>query len=360
MKPPVFIVGCPRSGTTWLYHMLLSSGGFAIYRTEPKVFTYLAPLFGQFRSRAQRERFLEKWLASEDFARSGLDAAQFRRRFLEECRSAGDGLRLIMESIAQEQGAERWSDCTPDNLLLMDEIQRSFPDALFIHSVRDGRDVALSLSRQRWIRPLPGDRGVPEVIPAALYWDWAIGRGRALGERLGGAYLEVRYEELVREPQAVLDRIGAFLGRRLDYERIQRVGIGSVTRPNTSFAGEARAEGFQPLERWRKAYTSGQLARVESLIGRRLEALGYRLARSPVQPPSEADRFRRWLYRRNFSARLWLKLHSPLARYLSGTDLLEFRPPPDEADKTLRPGLHREWIRRAVAGEESCHSERIR
>lgn len=351
MKPPVFIVGCPRSGTTWLYHILLSSGGFAIYRNEPKIFTYLAPLFGGFRSRAQRERFLDKWLASEDFDRSGLDAAEFRSRFLAECRSAGDCLRLIMESIARQQDAARWSDCTPDNLLLMDEIQRSFPDARFIHSVRDGRDVALSLSRQAWIRPLPGDRTVPTVVPAALYWDWAIARGRALGKRLGEAYLEVRYEELVRAPQTALDRIAAFLDHPLDYARIQQAGIGSVVRPNTSFAGEVRAQGFQPLGRWRTACPPEQLARVEALIGPRLDELGYERAVSPPPRLSAADRLRRRLYRWNFSARLWLKIHSPLARYLSDTKLLEFRPPLDEADETLRPGLHLEYIRRYVAGD---------
>lgn len=351
MKPPVFIVGCPRSGTTWLYHMLLSAGGFAIYRAEPKVFTYLAPAFGGFRTRALRERFLEKWFTSEDFARSGLDAAEFRPRFLDECRSAGDCLRLIMESIASRQGAARWSDCTPDNLLVMDEIQRSFPDARFIHSVRDGRDVALSLARQAWIRPLPGDRRVPAVIPAALYWDWAIARGRALGERLGDAYLEVRYEDLVRAPQAALDRIGAFLDHPLNYARIQQAGIGSVTRPNTSFAGEARSQGFQPLERWRTACPPGELARVEALIGRRLGQLGYPLAVSPAAHLSATDRLRSLLYPLNFRARLWLKIHSPLARYFSDTKLLELRPPLDEADKTLRPGLHPEFIRRCVAGE---------
>jgi LPS sulfotransferase NodH len=351
MKPPVFIVGCPRSGTTWLYHILLSSGGFAIYRNEPKIFTYLAPLFGGFRSHAQRERFLQKWLASEDFDRSGLEAAEFRRRFLAGCRSAGDCLRLIMESIASQQGAERWSDCTPDNLLLMDSIQRAFPDARFIHCVRDGRDVALSLAQQAWIRPLAGDRAVPAVIPAALYWAWAVARGRALGERLGSAYLEIRYEDLVRTPQAVLDRIAAFLDHPLDYARIQQTGIGSVKRPNTSFAGAIRTEGFQPLERWRKACPPEQLGRIEALVGDRLEELGYRLAVSPAVRLTAADRLRRWLYPWNFRARLWLRIHSPLARYFSDASLLEFRPPLDEADKTLRPGLHREFIRRYVAGE---------
>ena len=348
-RSPVFVVGCPRSGTTWLYHILLSSGGFAIYRTEAKVFTYLAPLFGNFRTRPQREKFLSKWLASEDFLRSGLEAAEFRRRILEECRSAGDCLRILMESIARDQGAERWSDCTPDNLLVMEEIQVSFPDALFIHTVRDGRDVALSLSRQAWIKPIPGD-AIPPLLPAALYWDWAIARGRAVGRRLGRFYLEVRYEDLVRAPQAVLDRVSTFLGHPLDHERIRQMGIGSVTRPNTSFATESRDQGFQPLERWRSACGQQELARLEAFLGPRLLDLGYQLADSPVPRLSAIDHARRLLYRINFSARLWLKIHSPLAQYFADSSLLDVRPPLDETDKTLRPAVHREFIRRCVAG----------
>jgi len=46
MKPPVFIVGCPRSGTSYLYHLLLSSGGFAEFHTQMNVFDVLEPIYG--------------------------------------------------------------------------------------------------------------------------------------------------------------------------------------------------------------------------------------------------------------------------------------------------------------------------
>jgi hypothetical protein len=47
---PVFVLGCPRSGTTVLYHMLLSAGNFAVYRTESNVFNLLVPRFRGMRS----------------------------------------------------------------------------------------------------------------------------------------------------------------------------------------------------------------------------------------------------------------------------------------------------------------------
>lgn len=346
---PVFIVGSPRSGTTWLYHILLSSGGFAIYRTEPKVFTYLAPRFGGFRSRAQRELFLKRWLETEDFRRSGLDPGPFRLRVLEECRSAGDFLGILMDSIAREQQARRWCDSTPDNLLVMQEIRRAFPDALFVHVLRDGRDVALSLGRQQWIRPLPGDRSAPAYLPAGLYWSWAVGRGRAAGRRLGSAYLEVRYEDLVRTPEAVLDRISAFLGQPIDYARVRRIAIGSVSRPNTSFGARLNGD-FQPVERWRSLFGASDVRRLESLIGPRLLECGYQPAGWPLSAPSPADRLRWLAYRATFSLRLALKEKTPLPRLLQRHELLDAPPPEDDSDPTLRPGAHRELIRHLVSG----------
>ncbi|HSM18215.1 MAG TPA: sulfotransferase, partial [Gemmatimonadales bacterium] len=95
-RPPVFIVGSPRSGTTWLYHLLLSSGDFAIYRTESRVFDVIGPRFGGLRRRSDRALFLSKWLAGELFYRSGLDADDLTANVLEFCRSAGDLQRILM------------------------------------------------------------------------------------------------------------------------------------------------------------------------------------------------------------------------------------------------------------------------
>ena len=61
---PVFVVGCPRSGTTVLYHMLLSAGGFGVYRSETNVFNLLAPRFGGMHSARDRKELMEVWLDS--------------------------------------------------------------------------------------------------------------------------------------------------------------------------------------------------------------------------------------------------------------------------------------------------------
>jgi hypothetical protein len=96
---PVFVLGSPRSGTTLLYDMLLSAGGFAVYLAESNVFNLLMPRFGDLSSRSNREQLMEAWLNSRLFLASGLDRDHIRKRVLEECRNGGDFLRIVMGEI---------------------------------------------------------------------------------------------------------------------------------------------------------------------------------------------------------------------------------------------------------------------
>src|SRR5262249_50632449 len=100
MKPPVFIVGCPRSGTTYLYHLLLSAGGFAEFHTQMNVFDVLEPIYGDLSSAANKRHMMKDWLASKAFTVSGLQAAEIEQKVLTECHSAGDFLRIVMNEVA--------------------------------------------------------------------------------------------------------------------------------------------------------------------------------------------------------------------------------------------------------------------
>ena len=318
-KAPVFVLGCPRSGTTLLYHMLLSAGNFAVYRAESQVFNLLEPRFGDLGVPRNRQRMLEAWQRSSLFTRTGLDAETIRNEVMAKCRNAGDFLRIVMEAMAREQGVERWADCTPDHLLALRRIKQTIPNALVVHIIRDGRDVALSLERQHWIRPFPWDRG-KELFTAALYWEWVVNRGREAGQELGSDYVEVHYEDLVGNPSSVLTDLGEFIGQDLDYERIEKVGIGSVSRPNSSFSKESR--DFRPVARWRERIEEDQLRDIEFLIGGTLQSLGYELAagRNPEAIPAQLRRMRR-LYGWYFDIKHRLKTETPLGQVFASRDL---------------------------------------
>lgn len=299
---PVFVIGCPRSGTTLLYDMLLSAGGFAVYLAESNVFNLLVPRFGDPGATSNRRRLLEVWLQTKLFRAAHIDSVPLLARLKDECHHAGDFLRIFMEQICRAQGAMRWADNSPEEMLYVPRIKQLFPDALFVHIIRDGRDVAASLNKQGWIRPLPGDQ---RLMASGLYWEWIVRKGREYGKALGPDYFEMRFEELVAHPHEVLTSLGEFLHHNLDYDRIQQAGIGSVGQPNTSFPHESKMADFNPVGRWKKNFSPTELPRFEELAGSYLQELGYTL--SSTAQDSAGARRKRALYRRYFNSKIWIK-----------------------------------------------------
>lgn len=277
---PVFIVGGPRSGTAWLYHLLLSSGGFAVSRADPGV---------------------------------------------------GE---------AEQQDVSRWADCSPGNLLQVERIKRAIPDALFLHIVRDGRDVACSLAQQA-TQQLAAATRLSGILRAGLYWEWMLRRGREQIRRCGPDAMEVRFEALVARPAETLAAVGAFLAHDLDYERIRQRGIGTVREPNTAFAIDALGPLFRPVGRWQRGLSVHRLARLEAGVGGLLEELGYPLYTDQVarQRVRSDVQFRRSLARACFSSWHWLRTETPLGRVLTRRTALD-RLSAEEARPSPAPRKH--------------------
>jgi len=314
MKGPVFIVGCPRSGTSFLYHLMLSAGGFAEFRTQMNVFDVLEPIYGDLSVRANQQRMMNDWLRSKAFSVSGLNAAAITDKVFAECRNGSDFLRIVMDEIACQQGVDRWIDSTPTNAPHMLRIHRDFPAAKFVHIIRDPRDVALSLDKRGWTRPLPWDR--KNSLPAAgVYWKWIVKKARADGQSLGSAYTEVRYEELVKAPQQALTRLSCFLEQELDYERIREVSIGSVKKPLTSFKEDLQKGDFSPVGRWQEKFPADKLALLEALIGDYMGQMGY-----VPSPHNAVSKFRaagmRLTYAAYYECKQWVKINTPLSRWM--------------------------------------------
>jgi hypothetical protein len=311
---PVFVLGCGRSGTKFLYHTLLSGGGFAVYLAESNTFNLLGVRFGNLARRANRRKLLDAYYKSNLFERTGLEPEDIDQRVMEECRNAGDFLRIVIETIARKQGLPRWAECTPLHLLNLPLIKRVIPDALIIHIIRDGRDVTASLHRIGWIRPFAWDRGRAALAPA-IFWRWIVGKGRRYGRDMGGDYLEVHYEDVVQNPREALARIGKFIEQDLDYDQIQQVALGSVHDPNSSFRGDGKEAEGKTIGRWRTGFTPEQISDIESVQGELLQSTGYTLATPPEKlRTSFAVRLMSVLYPLYFDFKFWLKSETPLAR----------------------------------------------
>jgi hypothetical protein len=320
---PVFVVGCHRSGTNLVYDTLLSAGGFAIYRGYIPIYKTLQPRFGDLNDRDNRQKVLETWLRSKGFRRSGLDPAWLSEKILAECHSAGDFLRIVMGEIARSQQAARWALYDPDNVLHMRAIKQQIPEALFIHMIRDGRDIALSLHKMGGFQPLPWDRGSRDLAATALYWEWMVRKGAEYGRReIPNDYIEVHYEDLVSNPRRVLEQLGTFLDHDLDYDRIQRSALGRVSEPNSSFRDEEAPEERKSLNRWKERLSPKEVAALESLVGDCLQEFGY----TPVTPaadrsPNLQGKAMRVEYPAYLAVKQWLKLRTPAGRLASVSEL---------------------------------------
>jgi len=279
---PVFIVGCPRSGTTLLYHMILSSGDFAVFLRESSAFCFLGLKFPNLESVRERKGLLDYWLSTPWSAGSGLKRGDIEARILEECRNIGDFLRIVMEAICRKQGVSRWAEKSPLHALYIPEIKQFIPGALVVHIIRDGRDVALSLANFGRTRPFPWD-GSNNVSAFGVYWKWMVRKARTSGRRLGQDYYEMHYEDLVQNPKDTLAALGRFIDHELDHDRILQTGIGSVSHPESSFKGATTPGDFKPVDRWRQKYLSEELGQFESLVGDCLEEFGYTLASDPSE-----------------------------------------------------------------------------
>jgi hypothetical protein len=339
-RAPVFVLGSPRSGTTLLYDMLLSAGGFAVYLAESNVFNLLAPRFGDLGLRASRRRLLDSWLNSKLHRASGIDAERIRRRVLEDCRNPGDFLQIVMEEICTLQSMPRWAENSPEAILYLPLIKQLIPNARVLHIIRDGRDVATSLGRLRYVHPLPWE-DLHSTIGCGLYWEWVVQQGRGFGRALGNDYLEVHFEELLDRPQATLDTIGRFIDQPLDYTTIQNVGYGSVSKPNTSFHAQDSDGTFNPVGRWKKNFSPKELVLFERLVGRTLQELGYALATDAAGIPEDFSlKTARLLHRSFFAAKFsyknnaWMRTLRPV---MTGAEIDEIVLADDHPATVVRP-----------------------
>jgi hypothetical protein len=334
---PVFVMGCHRSGTNLLYDMLLSSGGFAIYRGILPIYKILIPRFGSMSSRAHREKILETWLRSKGFRRTGLHPGQVSEKILNECHTGGDFIRVVMDAVAQSQQVQRWAMYDADSVLHVERFKHDIPNALFVHIIRDGRDIALSLKKMGGFAPLPWDRNQTEsLVATSLYWEWMVHKGRADGRKFPADYIEIRYEDLITSPRETLGKLGGFLDQDLDYDRIRSAGLGRLSETNSSFREEGAKEKLNPLGRWKERLAHADVAAIEATVGECLQGNGYELS----LPAAERRRslrqsWMRGMYPAFLNSKLWLKLHTPVGR-LANMSALELEEEPVQVAESVR------------------------
>jgi len=229
----------------------------------------------------------------------------------------GEAIATVYAVYAEERGKPRWGDKTPMYMQNLRLLERLFPDALFVHLIRDGRDAALSflamprgIVTETWMHP----RTPAEF---ACQWRTEVAAARRLGRRVGRRYLEVRYEELVDDVEGVLRRICELAG--LEFEPAMADYAGSVdvsAKPHQQRLLQPPTRGVRD---WRTQMTPADVAAFEHVAGDLLRELGYETSHLPdaagraklawYETRALAWRGASFALRRSF---LWRRRHPPL------------------------------------------------
>jgi sulfotransferase family protein len=289
-EPMPFVVGVGRSGTTLLRLMLDAHPQMAI----PPETHFVPALIEAFeRPRVTPDLALA---AMVGYPRSGWpDSGVSEEEMLQSLRSlrplnSPDAVRSFYRLYASRHGKPRFGDKTPRYVTRLNRIGRALPEARFIHVIRDGRDVALSMNRR--LVELRDSKPVP-IRRLANRWRRRVMNARA-NELVKDRYMEVRYEDLVTDTQPTLQRVCDFI--ELDYdpvmlsyhltaaERLEEMNRVRERAGRQTLSGEERMKAHalttqapttDRLAVWKTEMSEADLQEFEEAAGDLLSELGY-------------------------------------------------------------------------------------
>jgi Sulfotransferase family len=291
---PLFIGGCPRSGTTLLRSLLNNHPDLAI----PPETNVVIPAWRK-RARygdlqvADNRRKLAEWI----YDSRGRGGQRLRRekfftreqaieRVVASQPTLGSVFASVYEMFAEAKGKPRWGDKRPRYAGMLDMIFALFPNAQFVNLIRDPRAAAASQA------PLGWDDEDRALASAACTWEWSVRRVDGFAPRLrSDQLLDLRFEDLVRDPEGTLGQICRFADLRGQPEIVEEM----ITKPRRGVFNEgwhdrlAEPISTAPIDHWRERIEPREVALVEHVTRHRFERFGYRHEPGLVADPDPAE-----------------------------------------------------------------------
>ena len=307
----MIVLGVRRSGTTLLRVMLDRNPELAV----PDESYFVPQLARRHRTPVDPAAFLDDLRRLPTLVDWGLSPASVQAR-LRPGMTTGDAIAAIFAAYAAGRGKARWGDKTPLYMQHLDLLERLFPDARFVHLIRDGRDAALSflsvpagLMTEGWGHP-------QDAAGFACQWATEVASARELGARVGGQrYRELRYEALVADPEGELRAVCAFAG--LEYDPAMLDYVGQTDSARKAHQQRLNEPPRQNVREWRTEMSESDRHAFEEVAGALLAELGYEVEiRGTARGKLAAYRLRTGAWRGVGvlvqRSPLWSRRHPPL------------------------------------------------
>jgi hypothetical protein len=283
--PYLFIVGCARSGTTLVHRMVDAHPQIAI---TPEMHW----ITRQFKSRSG---LVTPELVSELTGHKRFAQFEIPREEFEGLLGSGEALpyptflNRVFGLYGKIKNKPLVGNKTPAYVRSMPTFHALWPEAKFVHIIRDGRDVGMSILNWKKAERIVGRYASWEEDPVsttALWWERKVRKAREDGAVLGpGLYHEMFYEDLVEDPERECKRLCEFLGVPYQDAMIRFHEGRERVKPGRS-AKSAWLKVTSGLRDWRTEMCTGDVERFEAAAGDLLQELGYE--RAVPNPSSEA------------------------------------------------------------------------
>ena len=270
---PIFVVGMNGSGTTMVVDSLSLHPDLYGFRRETRVIPYLISQADALGDLNDDQKFYKVWEMvcniPEFTNMNNAVPPPIPSNWKDFPRDFASVLDAVFRYFAASEGKTRWCEKTPQHIQHMPALQAVFPNAKFIHLIRDGRDGAASFHR-RWKR-------TPELT--LFRWKKVVSAGMETGKTLGDNYFELKYEDLTESPELWMRKICKFLS--VDYHEDV---IKSRHPQSEKFGSIGKIE--KNSAKWKKYFKEPQLSRLESIAGAQLASLGYSVSQQGDLDPS--------------------------------------------------------------------------
>ncbi len=307
-NPYVFVVGCPRSGTSMLERMVSAHPQIAIIHETHWIARYFRKRTGLTRDGIVTPKLVRRLSEYHRFRYLKTD----RKELLDLVAAEGPMtyaafVSRIFDLYGEREGKLLVGDkTTGDYIRNIPLLHSLWPKARFVHLIRDGRDVCLSMLGWPKAERAAGRWDIwreDPVATTALWWAWHVRSGVEGGRSIEGPrYHEIRFESLVERPREEAAALCAFLD--LPFEEAMLAYHEGQTRTDPGLsANQAWLPPTPGLRDWRTQMQDRDIEMFEALVGDLLSALGYERAFQAISEDVSADaqRFRSW-FEANVSA----------------------------------------------------------